>query len=274
MMPLLENGKKYVVGMHLFDVTLRHVGAGDTIFDLGFDRRSGKAAGSNATDVALTELAGSWAGLCGPFGGLGDIRIELGTAFGARPGEMVFSWETGRLSILSHGRAPFKLDRDSVIAVEVLKTVGDLLAASASPEVASDWKKASSFTDLPPFEILDRDMASVGPTDRDIAAWYAEKLEIPADIFVNGAILAHARHLQWVMGSGGQEATVERRNPYTWTDATEADVESALASMPADCPETREQIMANGIAHAIADARQRLVFGNPPWERTLTVAPG
>jgi NADH dehydrogenase/NADH:ubiquinone oxidoreductase 75 kD subunit (chain G) len=264
---LVEN-RKHFIGIHLFDVMVRPLGGGLAEFRFGADGHAKKplaVAGRRPVDEALQDLADAWKDIAGEHAGATGGRVDIGALGGGEPGTMVLSWPGPSLAVEGNDRAPIDLGRNSVIVVEVLKSLGDLLATVAGEGPRQAWESASAATDLPPFEIKDGDWKDIGPDAFEMAAWYARKLGIDPDTFAYGAIMLHARHLQWAVDRSGEEATVERQNPYTWAPVGREEAMRAVAEVAPHFHETEAEMVDSALFGAIGNARARVIFGKEPW---------
>lgn len=261
-----EIGQAYWIGMQTFTVGIGIDADGSASMVIGSMLPDGKQQSLRSKHdpmQILSSLIENWPAIAGKHGGNIDGRHDIGrTLSGANDGELVFVWESGDLMLEGASRKPTHLGSESVIPVEILATFGDFIAGIAPDDLRDAWKQARSATDLPPFDIQDSDGNDVGASDIEIATWYATKLGIQPDVFVNGAIMLHAQHVLWATNRDGEEATAERQDPCSWAPVSPDAAMAAAAIAAQRLDQSVEEFVSDAVASAWSDARSVVIYGH------------
>ena len=269
-MNIPSNGNTYHIGYHGFSLSFSLEEADTAFFKLHWQRKNGKQNGVQGRQRiadALSSLTSNWQNIAGVRGGDPNGSSDIGKIITGGNDNVVRLVWTGESARIVTKDETIIFGGDSVIPVEILASLGDFISQIAPSDLQTAWTKARSSTDLPPFEIIDQGWESVGASQLEVAAWYANKLGIPPEIFVNGAIHLHADHIRWATQQDGLEATLERQNPYTWTqsDPAAAHAEAKVAAERLAYPV--DDFIADAISSACTSARAVIIFGAQGWER-------
>lgn len=154
-------------------------------------------------DTLLSALISFWPKIAGPYAGFPATRflIDLSLLAGFLPQGKVHYLRDGfevSFSFVSHS---VELGSESVIPVEVLLGLGNLLSSDAPTHLQALWKRASAQTQLPPFSLSRlEDMSQPEEDEASETEWYARALGQDVNTYCRVANWLHARQLAFAVG--------------------------------------------------------------------------
>jgi hypothetical protein len=167
----------------------------------------------------LSRLVMDWPEIAGPYAGYehASAELDISAILTGTINNAVKLIRDGYAITVSRGDERHELLGDSVIVIEVLLSLGNLLAQSAEPKMANYWKAISGKTALPPFS---PDWGDFSVSQDDIEAeaeWYAAALGQDVDYYKRAAKWLHARQLAFAVGADGfnTEPTFKEYQPST-----------------------------------------------------------
>ena len=212
--------------------------------------------------VVLSALTSFWNKIAGPFAGQSPSRFsfDLSLLVGPLPNGKVNFVRDGLFVTFESQRGTKALESESVIPVEVLLAVGNLLASFTPTHLAEMWRRVSAPTELPAFPVLDMEMNQSDEDAKRENEWYARALGQPLDYYERLANWLHARQLAYAVGAEGySEPSREEYDvanaPETLPSMTEIDAVYGLSIglMTLTIEEVREQAIA-GRNYSVRDA--------------------
>lgn len=217
-------------------------------------------------DTLLSALISFWPKVAGPYAGFPATKflIDLSLLAGFLPQGKVHFLRDGfevSFSFVSHS---VELGSESVIPVEVLLGLGNLLATDAPPHLRTLWKRASAQTQLPPFSLSRwEDMSQPQEDEANETEWYARALGQDVDTYRRVANWLHARQLAFAVGHPDHteeptQAEYDVRNvPENLMD--DADIDAIYA------------LSAPKLGHTIDELRRQAVAQRNVFARNVTV---
>jgi len=273
-------GPLAVIGMECFSLSLRRTDGALSLDGVAEDGSGFASFWEPARlpiepSAAIAALASSWPEIAGPFHPAGTDRgaFDLSSLVGRR-GEAVLERE-GTEAVLKTGGKSIELGRHSVVAVEVLLKLGNLLAKEAGAEHARRWREASEGTDLFPFPALSNELEPEPGSSGDELAWHAARLGCDPLAFRLAAIWLHAR--QVLFGVFGEGCDVPHGD---WSPASlppglpgEEEVMAMAQRAAAALGKDVAEVVETAVVSRNADARQLTVYRRwYPIERTTLQA--
>ncbi len=217
-------------------------------------------------DTLLSALISFWPKVAGPYAGFPATKflIDLSLLAGFLPQGKVHFLRDGlevSFSFVSHS---VELGSESVIPVEVLLGLGNLLATDAPTHLQALWKRASAQTLLPPFSLSRwEDMSQPDEDEANETEWYARALGHDVDTYRRVANWLHARQLAFAVGHPDHaeeptQAEYDVRNvPENLMD--DADIDAIYA------------LSAPKLGHTIDELRRQAVAQRNVFARNITV---
>jgi hypothetical protein len=158
-------------------------------------------------DVLLSALISFWPKIAGPYAGFSAAKcmVDLSALAGYLPDGKVYFVRDGYEVSFPFMTHVVELGSESVIPVEVLLALGNVLAADAPPHLQAIWRRASIQTDLPPFPLSRiEDMGRPQDDADNEVGWYAAALGQDVETYVRTASWLHARQLAFAVGHPDQ----------------------------------------------------------------------
>lgn len=212
--------------------------------------------------AVLSTLTSFWNKIAGPFAGQPQTKFSLDLSLLVGPvssGKVHFVRDGLHVTFVSQDGNK-ELKSESVIPVEVLLAVGNLIASLAPPHLAEMWRRVSAPTELPAFPVLDMEMEQSEEDAARETEWYARSLGQSVSYYERLANWLHARQLAYAVGAEGySEPTREEYDvanaPGTLPSMTEIDAIYGLSIglMKLTMEEVREQAIA-GRNYSVRDA--------------------
>jgi hypothetical protein len=216
-------------------------------------------------DTLLSALISFWPKIAGPYAGFPATKflIDLSLLAGFLPeGKAQFMRDGYEVSFSVAGHS-VELGSESVIPVEVLLGLGNLLEADAPAHLQAMWKRASAQTQLPPFSLSK--LEDMSQPDEDAAAetaWYATALGQDVDTYTRTANWLHARQLAFAVGHPD------------YTEPTQAEYD--IRTIPKDLLEDEDidaiyALSASKLGETVANLRRQAVAHRNYDTRNITV---
>ncbi|MCS4089728.1 hypothetical protein [Rhizobium sp. BK176] len=199
----------YIIGTHPFDVRIRRAD-GKTSLGITVERRRAEwiAVFPNKMvevdrDSLLSALITFWPKIAGPYAGFpaSKFMMDLSMLAGYLPEGKIHFVRDGHEVSFRFTDHQVDLGSESVIPVEILLALGNVIASDAPAHLQTMWNRASSQTALPPFP-LER-MEDMTQPDWDRASeteWYARAVGQDVETYCRVAKWLHARQLAFAVG--------------------------------------------------------------------------
>lgn len=213
----------------------------------------------------LEALISLWTNIAGPFGGHSSNRFSFDLSLLACPApteRVLFIREGYQISYISHERE-ISLGSESVIPVEVMLALGNLLAANSPTHLAKQWQLVSSSTELPPFPLMGlEDLEQPSDDMKRETEWYARALGHGVGEYLRAANWLHARHMAFAAGQDG----------YSEPGHDEWDVRSIPSLLPSDAEiDAIYRTLAVKYSMTVAELRRQAIALRNADARLLTV---
>ncbi|MBY3433263.1 hypothetical protein HFN89_03675 [Rhizobium laguerreae] len=262
----------YIIGTHPFSVRVRRA-ADKLSFGITVERSRGvwtEVFGQNLVDVdrdaLLSSLISFWPKIAGPYAGFPSAKflMDLSMLAGYLPEGKVYFVRDGYEVSFPFMTHLVELGSESVIPVEVLLALGNVIAADAPPHLKAIWKRASIQTALPPFP-LSR-LEDMGQPDGDAASeteWYARAVGQDVETYCRAANWLHARQCAFAVG-----------HPDHPTEPTQSeyDVRHVPESLPSDAEiDAIYALSPTKLGYTLSELRKQAVDQRNTSARDVTV---
>jgi hypothetical protein len=198
----------YHIGTHPFSVRVRCV-AGKTSLGITVERLRGEWIAvfeqklvEVDREALLSSLISFWPKIAGPYAGFPPAKflMDLSMMAGYLPEGKIHFVRDGYEVSFQFEDHKVELGSESVIPVEILLALGNLIASDAPPHLQTMWKRASSQTALPPFPLETEDMKQPDWDATSETEWYARALGQEPETYCRVANWLHARQLAFAVG--------------------------------------------------------------------------
>jgi hypothetical protein len=218
------------------------------------------------SNTLLSSLISFWPKIAGPYAGFPATRFQMDLSLlaGYLPeGKVIYIRDGHEVSFTFDGQSK-ELGSESVIPVEVLLALGNLIASDAPAHLKVLWNRASSQTELPPFSLSRRE--DMGRPEEDAEAetdWYAAALGQDRDIYRRTANWLHARQLAFAVGNPEySEPTAAEYNVLTIPShlPSDADIDAIYTLSASKLNASLDDLRKEAISQRNSDARNVTVF--------------
>lgn len=268
---MVKEGEKAVIGMPCFSLAIERRDGKLFLSGMVPDGRGGFAAfwpghtgAAVEPDAALAVLARAWPVVAGPFteGGEPEGRFNLSSLVAGDMPEVVIDRKGVFSSVEADGRRS-DLDTHSVVAVEVLMRLGEILASETADEaLKAKWTAAVSRTLLTPFLTqIDFDRHVDGEEDRE-TEWHASQLGQSLGDYSLAARWLQARQLLYAVKGEGSDVPCDEWKASVLPEGLpgEAEVDALVARAAAAFGTSAEELARDAVYLRNSDARQMLVY--------------
>lgn len=217
-------------------------------------------------DTLLSALVSFWPKIAGPYAGFpgAKFQMDLSMLAGYLPEGKVHYVRDGYEVSFPFTNHSKELGSESVIPVEVLLALGNLIASDAPPHLKALWNRASSQTELPPFSLSRwEDMGQPGDDAENETDWYARALGQDGETYRRAANWLHARQLAFAIGHPDHtEPTAAEYDVRTVPDhlPSDSDIDAIYALSASKLDSTVDDLRKQAIAQRNIDARNVRVF--------------
>jgi hypothetical protein len=155
-----------------------------------------------------------------------------------------------------------ELGSESVIPVEILLALGNVIASDAPPHLQAMWKRASSQTALPPFPLETEDMKQPDWDRASETEWYARAVGQDVETYCRVAKWLHAR----------QYAFAVRHPDHTEPTQAEYDVRQAPEVTLSDAEiDAIYALSASKLGFTLDELHRDAIAGRNTYARDVTV---
>lgn len=263
----------YTIGTHPFYVRIRRV-AGNTGLGITVERLRAQwidVFDKRTVDVdreaLLSSLISFWPKIAGPYAGFPPAKflMDLSMLAGYLPEGKIHFVRDGYEVSFQFTDHRVDLGSESVIPVEVLLALGNVIAADAPPHLQTMWKRASSQTALPPFPLQRiEDMKQPDWDRQSEIEWYARAVGQDVKTYCRVAKWLHARQLAFAVGHPNytDEPTQAEYDVRHAPDVIESDAEiDAIYALSAEkLGFSLDELHRDAISGRNTDARDVTVF--------------
>lgn len=266
---MVDEGETVVIGMEVFSISVKRKDGNLFLSGMVPDRRGGfvdfwsprKAMVDPGN--ALATLINCWSRVAGPFCEDGDENgsFDLASLL-IEPAGSVPLVRSDVFSTITVGAAQHALEEHSVVAVEVLIGLGDLLAEEISDEdLRVRWRSVREKTDLLAFE-ASVDMESRRDCLDEESEWYASHLGVDPAAYRSAARWLHARQTLFGVEGEGSDIPASEWQPMHIPDGMppESEIDALVARAAAAIEESVDEFGRSALYSRNCDARQIAVY--------------